>query len=181
MRIPLVGSGRDDTPPSWWEWLFAPVMMPLFLVGLLVLAGLSVVAMPFLVFAMWRRERQFGRLIRDRGRFIPWMELEAHLRAGEGTLVVEQAQKDGVRVWWTQEDVVQKAPTQPPAEQDLDYLRFTVPHPFVSWCFERFLSPESGNALLTAPPYSYPPGFVEEAFFRDKFPKLRIVMTVKLA
>lgn len=181
MRIPLVRSGGDDTPTAWWEWLFAPVMWPLFIVGLLVLAGLSILALPFLLLALWWRERRFARLMRDRGRFIPWRELEPHLQAGEGTLVVEQAQKDGVRVWWTQEDVAQEAPTQPPPEQDLDYLRFAEPHPFVSWCFGRFLSPESGKGLLTDPPYSYPPGFVEESFFRGKFPKLRVVMTVKLA
>jgi hypothetical protein len=57
MRIPLVRSGGDDTPTAWWEWLFAPVMMPLFLVGLLLLAGLSIVALPFLVVGMWWRER----------------------------------------------------------------------------------------------------------------------------
>src|SRR4051794_21512681 len=120
MRIPLVRSGRDDTPIAWWEWLFAPVMMPLFIVALLVLAGLSVLALPFLLLAFWWRERRFARLMRDRGRFIPWQELKPHLQAGEGTLVVEQAQKDGVRVWWTQEDVAQEAPAQPPPEQELD-------------------------------------------------------------
>ena len=119
--------------------------------------------------------------MREHGRFIPWKELEPHLQAGEGTLVVEQAQKDSVRVWWTQQDVVQQAPTQAPAEQELDYLRFTEPHPFVSWCFGRYLSPNNGEASLTDPPYSYPPGFVEKAFFKERFPKLRVVMTVKVA
>ncbi len=156
-------------------------MLPLFLVGLLLLAGLSILAMPFLLLARARRERRFALLMRDRGRFIPWKELEPHLLAGEGTLVVEQAQKDGVRVWWTQQDVALEAPTQAPAEQELDYLRMTEPHPFVSWCFSRYLSSDAGKAILTDPPYSYPPGFVEEAFFKERFPKLRVVMTVKTA
>jgi hypothetical protein len=30
MRIPLVCAGDDETPPAWWEWLFAPIMLPLF-------------------------------------------------------------------------------------------------------------------------------------------------------
>jgi hypothetical protein len=38
MRIPLVGRPGDgrraDDPPAWWEWLFAPVVLPLiFAVG----------------------------------------------------------------------------------------------------------------------------------------------------
>lgn len=181
MRIPFLRSGGDDTPISAWEWLFAPIMMPLFFVALLALAGLSILALPFLLLAHCWRERRFARLMRDRGRFIPWQQLEPHLQAGDGTLLIEQAQKDGIRVWWTHENVVQAAPTQPPPEQDLDYLRFIEPHPFVSWCFGRFLAPESGNALLTDPPYAYPAGFVEAVFFRNRFPKVQVVMTVKLA
>ena len=177
MRIPLVRSQGDDSPVARWEWLFSP-----FLILLLVVGGLvSILALPFLGFALWWRERRFIRLMRAKGRFIPWKDLEARLKAGEGTLVVEQAQKLRVRVWWTQEDVPTEAPTQPPVEQELDYLRIMEPHPFVFWCSRRFLSPESGMGLLTAPPYSSPRGFVEGEFFRAKFPNLRVVMTVRLA
>jgi hypothetical protein len=83
-------------------------------------------------------------------------------------------------VWWTQGDVTQEAPVQPPPEKDLDYLRVMEPHPFVSWCFERYLHPVTGQASLTNPPYSYPPGFVQSKFFQRMFLSLQIVMTVKL-
>jgi hypothetical protein len=181
MRIPLLRFGRDDRPEAWWEYLFAPIMWPLFFVGLLLLAGLSVVAIPFLLLAQARRERKFAQSMRDRGRFIPWKDLEPRLQDGEGTLLVEQAQKDAIRVWWTQQNVLQEAPTQAPALQDVDYLRMEKPHPFVTWCFDHYLSPETGEASLTDPPYAYPPGFAEESFFKQRFPNLRVVMTVKIA
>jgi hypothetical protein len=179
MRIPLVRSGDDHTPPAWWEWLFAPVIWPVFWVALVGLAVLSILALPFLMISLQMRERRFSKLMRERDRFIPWTELEPRLKAGEGTLLVEQAQKDAVRVWWTSEDVMRAAPTQAPEERELDYLRFMEPHAFVSWCFGRFLSPEAGEAILTDPQYSYPPGFIKEAFFKQRFPNLRVVMTVK--
>jgi hypothetical protein len=181
MRFPLVRSGKDDSPIARWEWFFAPVIMPPLLVGLAVLAGLSVLALPFLVsIDSWRR-LSFASRMRRQGRFIHWGALEPRLQVGEGTLIVEQAQKAGIRVWWVQDDVLGIAPIQPPLEEDLQYFRLTEPHPFVSWCFERYLNPDSGQATLTDPPYWYPPGFVAAAFFKARFPALSVVMTVKLA
>jgi hypothetical protein len=123
----------------------------------------------------------------EQGRFVEWNELEQKLLSGEGTLVVEQAQKQGCRVWWTPEDVAGLSPVAPPSEEELDYLKFTPAHPFVLWCFQQYLQPESGRAILTNPPYSYPPefidsyppGFMEADFFRSRFPHVNVVMTVK--
>lgn len=42
MRIPLIRSGRDNTPIAWWEWLFAPLVWTILLTLLFVLAGLSI-------------------------------------------------------------------------------------------------------------------------------------------
>jgi hypothetical protein len=154
--------------------------MPVSLVVLLFLAVLSLFALPILATVLWLRERRFARLMKQSGRFIAWNDLEPRLKAGTGTLVVEQAQKDGIRVWWTPDDVAREAPQNAPAEKDLNYHRRGDPHPFVAWCFGRYLSPETGAASLTNPRYSYPPGFAERIFFADRYPKLQIVMTVKL-
>lgn len=187
MRFPLVRSGDDKSAISWWEWLFAPLLAPVFLISFLVmlplfiLAGLTVVALPFLIFAARRRERRFAQEMRERDRFIPWHDLKGHLESGRGTLVVEQAQKDGVCVWWTLDNVEEQAPAHPPSEKELDYFRWQEPHPFVAWCHERYLHPHTGKASLTKPPYSYPPGFVTAEFFRSKFPNQQVVSTVKLA
>jgi hypothetical protein len=178
MRIPLLRFGRDESPFAWWEFLFAPVLLPLYAMVLFFVVGLTILVVPFLMFAAWRSERRFARSMRDQGRFMTWKELEPLLRAGDGTLIVEQAQKDGVRVWWSRDDVLREASMKPPAEADLDYMRSGKPHPFVAWCFARYLSRDAGGATLTRPPYSYPPGFVEAAFFEERFPTLRVVMTV---
>jgi len=118
--------------------------------------------------------------MRERGRFIAWEELEPRLQAGDGTLVVEAAPKEGIRVWWTQDDIVHQAPTQPPLKEELDYMRCNAPHPFVSWCYGRFLDPDYGQAFLTEPRFLYHPGIDVETFFSEMYPKLRVVMTVKL-
>ncbi len=181
MHIPLLRFRNDRTPIAWWEWLFAPVLLPLLLVGtVLLLAGLAVFFVPYYMVHQWWRERRFKQLMRDGGRFVSWIELEPRLKAGTGTLVVEQAHKNCVRFWWTEQNVMLEAPTQCPPEQELDYMRIAEPHPFVSWCYRRYLSADSGEAFLTVPPYTFPPGFVEESFFKGRFPELRVLMTVKI-
>jgi hypothetical protein len=181
MRFPLVRFGRNDSRIAPWEWFFAPVIMPLVLVGTAVLTGVTLLALPFLVSIDWWRRLRFASRMRRQGRFIQWSALEPRLQVGEGTLIVEQAQKAGIRVWWVHDDVLRTAPIQPPLENHLNYFPLTEPHPFFSWCFERYLNPDSGQAILTDPPYSYPPGFATAAFFKDRFPALSVVMTVKLA
>jgi hypothetical protein len=160
------------------------VMIPALVVCSAVLVGL--VGLVLIALRLSRAARRSGKLrfvrrMSQHDRFISWENLESRLQAREGTLIVEQAHKAGVRVWWAGEDVLQAAPMQPPLEEELDYLRFKEPHPFVAWCFERYLHPESGRASLTDPPFSFPPGFVRAAFFKDKFPGLRVLVTVKLA
>lgn len=44
MRIPLVRFGSDDRPIAWWEWLFVPVVTP---VGLTVLGILALLSIPY--------------------------------------------------------------------------------------------------------------------------------------
>ena len=42
LRIPLVRFGKDDTAIAPWEWVFAPVMLPVLLVVLLVGTALRI-------------------------------------------------------------------------------------------------------------------------------------------
>lgn len=167
----------------WYLWPLAPLMFPVVLLVMLPLAlvaFLSVLMMPLVLYAQRRRELHFSRQMRAQGRFVSWAELEPRLQDGVGTLVVEQAQKQGVRVWWTEDDVVQEAPVPVIPEPELDFFRRNRPMPFVSWCFGRYLHRESGKAFLTEPAYSYPPGFLTAGFFKDRFPKMQVVVTVKL-
>lgn len=136
---------------------------------------------PYMVLAQTRRERCFRQRMRAMRRFIEWADLLPSLKRGDGTLIIEQAQKDGVRIWWTDQSLLASANVpQRPSEAELDYLRLREPHPFVTWCHERFTAGEKAVGLLTHPPYRYPPGFVEASFFRARFPRLAVIMTVKL-
>jgi hypothetical protein len=118
--------------------------------------------------------------MREKGRFIPWAVLEGRLLRGHGTLIVEQARSERIRVWWTPGDIFQAAPKPPPPpEEELDYDRSGKQQAFVSWCYERYLHSDSGQAMLTQPPDTYPAGIVKAAFFKNKYQASRVVMTVR--
>jgi len=148
------------------------------------MGAVAVIAAPIACCHLLLLKIQYWRLVRrmrDKGRYISWGELETRLLRGEGTLIVEQAQKQGHRTWWTDDRLMETTPYTAPQEESLDYCRLGPPDPFVFWCFRDYLDPREGRALLTDPPYTYPPGFVERKFFSEKFPDVNVVMTVKLA
>ncbi|HVU45065.1 MAG TPA: hypothetical protein VHD85_03000 [Terracidiphilus sp.] len=170
-----------QTPSSRSQRGISPLIgIPLVLVGLPLALLFMPVWLPTAMAAHAWREHRFRKQMRRAGRFIEWPDLLPRLQRSEGTLIVEQAQKDAVRVWWTDENVARGAGTlQPPQESDLDYFRRGEPHPFVRWCHERFIAVVGGIAMLTHPPYKYPPGFVGASFFHERFPGLAVVITVK--
>lgn len=121
--------------------------------------------------------------LKNSDRLVPWANMYQHIKANpNGTLIVEQAQKDGILVWWTPDAVLNLGPCDPPTEEELDtlYLRLSTPHPFVLWCYREYTSPSSGRGFLTDPPFRYPNGFVDAAFFRERFPGNTVVMSVLL-
>tara|TARA_B110000037_G_scaffold51786_1_gene63537 strand:- start:1912 stop:2502 length:591 start_codon:yes stop_codon:yes gene_type:complete len=142
-------------------------------------AALSLVALPFVAAAHSYRERKFAVTMKELGRFRDWDEIESS--PTEGTVIIEQAQKDGCRVWWTSDDVAGLAPHPIPKEEDLDYLRMEEPLPFVRWCSEKYTSASGGRALLTEFPFPSPPGFLGSDFLRIKTPISNVIATVKLA
>lgn len=116
----------------------------------------------------------------QQARFIAWGDLEPDLQEGKGTLIVEQGAKQPVRLWWTKDDIPLLAPMPLPTDDELDYLGLTEPHPFVIWCFEHYLNPQTGKAMLTKPAFSYPPGLISSSTFRKLYPSLSVVLTVRL-
>lgn len=176
--MPADAPSRSDGPQ---DRLPAPLGVLLIVVGIPVVLVSVPVWLPTLIAIQAWGEHRFRKRMRARGRFVDWADLVPRLRQGDGTLIVEQAQKIGCRVWWTDLEVLSRAEVPPPPEKELDYLRQDAPHPFVSWCHKAFIAADRGAASLTLPPYRYPPGFVEASFFREKFPALAVVMTVKQA
>ena len=85
----------------------------LFLFDPILRAGVALLTLPFRGLVLWYRELRFARRLREQGRFIPWPQLEPRLIRGEGTLIVEQARHERVRLWWTPGDVLRVPPGRP--------------------------------------------------------------------
>lgn len=155
MRIPLVRSGSDETPIAWWEWLFAPILMPLFFIFLLVMAIVSVPVEFVYRLRQQHQEKQLRPRIAAVGRFMEWAEVEAKLKVGVGTLIVEHRSPKGpIREWWTEDDLAAAAPVplpaslkSPPGEGQLQPLV-----EFAKSCLARYVDIEMGTAKLTAVP-----------------------------
>lgn len=154
------------------------VTAPACIISLFTAALLSMVAYPFVAVAQSYRERKFAAAMKERGRFKAWDEIQS--MPDEGTVIIEQAQKDGYRVWWTPEDVIRASPHPIPIEDELDYLRISEPLPFVRWCAEIYTSTDKGRALLTEFPFPISPGIITTDFLRSKAPIANVISTVKI-
>ncbi|HKB41650.1 MAG TPA: hypothetical protein VKD72_34820 [Gemmataceae bacterium] len=150
MRFPLVRSGDNDSPIAWWEWLFAPLLMPLFLVLLLLMVVVSVPIELGRQLVMYRREKQLPKRLAEHGHFLDWPDLKRRLEAGEGTLIVEHCALHGpIREWWTEDDVIASAPAALPKSirslgDELEVLR-----DFSRTCAGKYVDLASGTAKLT--------------------------------
>ena len=179
-----------STPPAksssrlpWYAWPLVPsfalvafaIMLPL---GLVVLLSIPVAGAMASLQAIG--ERRYRRRMAGRGRFSAWADLVPVLEAGQGTLIIEQANKCPVRVWWTPDDVLALAPCPPPAAEELDIsgCRSAEPHEFVAWCHRRYLDEDAGSARLTHPALALPPGLFFARFFEGRFPQITAIDTV---
>jgi hypothetical protein len=128
------------------------------------------------------RESLLLRSLRARQRVMDWTDVETHLAAGEGTLIIEQANKVGARFWWTPDDLGATAPFPPPAnleDMEMAYITGRLSDPFFAWCRSHYLSIKTGKAFLTRFDQSkLPRGPVETSFFKNLHPKARIVQTL---
>ena len=151
------------------------------LLGIPLLFGAALLSIPYMLVAMicagWRERRLFRRLKRLQ-RTLAWHEVEQHLRDGDGTLIIEQAQKQPLRLWWTPDDIPASAPVTVPALADIDFVLFDPNQPFTAWCYQRYLSLVTGTAALTRPTrMDFPPGFLSPDFFTTRFPSARVIAT----
>jgi hypothetical protein len=162
MRFPLVCSGGDETPIAWSEWLFAPIMTlllfimtPLLFIFLLVMAFVSIP----LEFVYRLRQQREEMKIRPRlgaaGRFLEWAAVEAKLRAGEGTLIVEHLSPKGpIREWWTEDDLIAPAPVSLPRslKSPLSAEQLHPMQEYAATCARRYTDVATGAAKLTDVP-----------------------------
>jgi hypothetical protein len=114
---------RSPWPIGWREWLRTLVCLPVCLLAPLIVGGLwlivVLVAIPNAIRSRLRERRDEKKLrsrLASAGRFLPWSELEAMLKSGRGTLIIEYFRsKDIIREWWTEDDLVGRSPVPLPA------------------------------------------------------------------
>jgi hypothetical protein len=88
---------------------------PALLLLLLVVAVISVPGEFIYRLRQQRAEKELRHRLAAAGRYPAWDEVEAKLKAGEGTLLVEhRAPKGPIREWWTEDDWVAAAPVPLP-------------------------------------------------------------------
>ena len=160
MRIPMFRRGGDNTPIQWWEWLFMPVMAPVFVIILITLAAASI-PMSML---QGRRTRENEEGLRSRlaaeGRYCEWAEVSEHLKRGEGTLIVEHMSLKGpIREWWIEDEIVAAAPVPLPPSFKLLPSGSTMESllTYARQCASKYIDVNAGQGKLTVVPESLAP------------------------
>jgi hypothetical protein len=150
-----IGLGCQTEQDGFKGWLFGlifPVAFPLGLVcGVLVFAGVIAIVLPVAAVQGFHRRRRFRASMKAKARFLAGAELQSKLASGEGTLIAELGPKGPFRIWWTEADILAKGR---PISTDEELLAVWKgdPHPFNAQCYEDYVHPETGRALLTAIP-----------------------------
>ena len=130
---------------------------------------------------LWAREALLFRRLKARRRIMEWKAVQDHLEAGEGTLIIQQTNKVGMRLWWTPDDFISSNPEAIREFEDLglSYITGKSSHPFVPWCAANYLSLKTGKAFLARSERLEPPlGPVKGGFIRGRFPKAKVVYTL---
>jgi hypothetical protein len=142
----------------WWfwpYWLLCMVLSPLIFLVFLIVAVVSIPVEFYHRLRQQRQEKQLRPRLAAAGRFMEWPEVEAKLRAGEGTLIVEHRSPKGpIREWWAENDLIAASPVplpaslkSPPAEAQLKPLQ-----EFAAASAARYTDLASGTAKLTEVP-----------------------------
>jgi hypothetical protein len=111
------------------------------------------------------------------------------MQSDGGTLIVQQGHMRPTRLWWTPQDVTTLTPLPLPPLTDLIDAGGTK-HPFVEWCYQRYLSADTGIAFRAGMPgRGRPDLFIKTSHSIDKndsdisqewrclFPRIRVVET----
>ncbi len=125
-------------------------------IGCLVILAWLALFIP--VFPFWILHRRYlrGRFVKalaTSDRLLPWPDFLTRTQKGNGSVIVEVGNKAQTRFWWTADRILSIAPMAPPRFGELNIIAYGGAdfHPFARWCYEHYLSPASGNALLAYP------------------------------
>lgn len=79
--------------------------------------------------------------------------------ATSGTLIVDRPGFNfkGTQCWWTNENVLDRSPVSIPTDDERIELCLqnteTTVHEFDAWCWKRYISRDTGSAILVTPPH----------------------------
>jgi hypothetical protein len=172
---------------GWWlagkpEWPSKPLLMFLPLIPFMVMlamAGMGLIVLALLV--MWpyaaiqhiRMERKYRTMLRSKGRFITLDELQPHLGAGTGTLILESVEKGAYRIWWTEDDLHSLG--EPVSTKDDFIAVINGQHPFNTQCQKEYLDEETGKAFLT----SIPARHARSGKLSQMFPRMKTAIVYR--
>lgn len=131
---------------------------------------------PFGVSWGWFERARWLRDLRRQGRAMPAATLLAENPSG--TLIVDRPgfKLNGGNCWWTGDDIAELSPFLIPTDdgrlRQLEQTKGSSPLEFDKWCWERYISPTSGAAVLVTPARR---GDVIAMKLRKRLPQLALV------
>ncbi len=176
---------RKRTPRDWPWFLLMSFwsLLATLCIGLplaiIVCFGVIPIAFAIHLRNRWRenwREMRLRRRLASTVRYLPASILDAKLKAGEGTLVIEHRVWTRFnRDWWTEEDLFGNSPlplpTSPvslPEGRELALFRA-----YLTWCLSKYTDPATGIARLTDP---IPELAASHRELCEKYPRAKIAV-----
>lgn len=139
------------------KWVGILLYIPFIVLLLPVIAlGIGIIYTNATVSGLFQRARWL-RGLRRVGRATPAAEMLD--TATSGTLIMNRPGFNfkATQCWWTSEDVRELSPVPIPTDDDRIELckqtKETTAHEFDLWCWERYISPATGSAILVTPPH----------------------------
>jgi hypothetical protein len=160
------------------KWLGMFLYLP-FIVLLLpiIVLGIGIIFINATISGLFQRARWL-RDLRRKGRATPMEEMLS--AATSGTLIVDRPGLNfkATQCWWTSENIFELSPMPIPTDAErIEHFEQTTEeraHEFNLWCWQRYLSPDTGSAILLTPPDH---GEAMATKIHDRMPGFECVMS----
>jgi hypothetical protein len=118
----------------------------------------------------------------QQGRLLSWKDFQKRTAEATGSVIIEVANQHQTRFWWTADRILSRAPMEPPkfSELDINVYGGATYHAFARWCYENYLTPQSGKAMLVWPveagfeTFPFDPKYDEQ--MKQRFPNQDVVV-----
>jgi hypothetical protein len=111
-----------------------------------------------------------------------WDEFLQRMPGAGGTIIIEVGNKRSSRFWWTPDEIRKSSPIAPPLRSEMNWIIYggSDYHPFARWCYENYLNPIDGRAVLVWPieadfeTFPFEPDY--DIQMRDRFPNQDVIV-----